>query len=93
MIKTDKAKEYGKKLQEISMKYLQKNLKVFNPSDKDYISDTGMIFSDAHNLYAAGGLMIAGDFDSALDLASGLDTMVRDEVPASIWNYLEKYTE
>jgi hypothetical protein len=37
--------------------------------------------------------MIAGDFDSALDLASGLDTAVRDEVPASIWNYLEKYTE
>jgi len=93
MIKTDKAKQCGKRLQDIAMKYLQKNVKLFNPSHEDYISDMGMIFDDACNLYAAGGMMITGNFDAAMDVASALDTVVRDAVPSSIWNYLEKYAE
>jgi hypothetical protein len=27
-----------------------------------------------------------------MGVASSLDTAVRDEIPKSIWNYLEKYT-
>jgi hypothetical protein len=51
-----------------------------------------MIFDDARNLYLVGLYMIEGDFDAAMGLASELDTLVRDEIPNSVWNYLEKFT-
>ena len=36
--------------------------------------------------------MFEGNFDAAYALATELDTLVRDEIPYSIWKYLQKYT-
>jgi hypothetical protein len=91
MIKTPKAKEYGKRMQVISVMYLNKNAKLFKNTQWEE-QDVKMIFDDARNLYLIGLYMIQGDFDAAMGLASELDTLVRDEIPNSIWNYLEKFT-
>ena len=93
MIKTPKAKEYGKKLQELSLKYVAKNAKLFKANEESYNRDMGMIFSDGADLYSMGGYMAQGDFDTAADIASGLDTVVREAVPNYIWAYLNKYTD
>jgi len=91
MIKTPKAKEYGKRMQVISHMYLNKNAKLFKNTQWEE-QDVKMIFDDARNLYLVGLYMIQGDFDAAMGLASELDTLVRDEIPRSVYNYLEKYT-
>jgi hypothetical protein len=91
MIKTPKAKEYGKRMQVISHMYLNKNAKLFKNTPWEE-QDVKMIFDDARNLYLVGLYMIQGDFDAAMGVASELDTLVRDEIPNSIWNYLEKFT-
>ena len=39
-----------------------------------------------------GQYMIEGNLDAAYGLATELDTLVRDEIPNSVWNYLQKYT-
>jgi hypothetical protein len=91
MILTPEAKKYGKKLQEISMKYLSKSAKLFKGTQWEE-QDVKMIFDDAQNLYLVGLYMIQGDFDAAMGVASELDTLVRDEIPKSVWNYLEKFT-
>jgi hypothetical protein len=91
MIKTPKAKEYGKRMQVISMMYLNKNAKLFRNTQWEE-QDVKMIFDDAQNLYLIGLYMIQGDFDAAMGVASELDTLVRDEIPKSVWNYLEKFT-
>lgn len=93
MIKTPQAKQYGKRLQEIALKYTAKNAKLFKASEESFNRDIGMIFSDGADLYSMGGNMIAGDFDTAADIASGLDTVVREAVPNYIWEYLNKYTD
>ena len=91
MIRTPRAKEYGKRLQEISFKYLKKNTKLFlnNEWEED---DIELLYKDAASLAMVGQYMIEGCFNSAYGLASELDTLVRDEIPKSVWNYLEKYT-
>jgi hypothetical protein len=91
MILTLKAKEYGKKMQEISLKYPARNAKLFKGTQWEE-QDVKMIFDDAQNLYLVGLYMIQGDFDAAMGVASELDTLVRDEIPKSVWNYLEKFT-
>jgi hypothetical protein len=91
MIKTPKAKEYGKRMQVISHMYLNKNAKLFKNTQWEE-QDVKMIFDDARNLYLVGLYMIQGDFDAAMGLASELDTLVRDEIPNSVWNYLQKFT-
>jgi hypothetical protein len=91
MIKTAKGKEYGKRLQVISHAYLNKNAKLFKNTQWEE-QDVKMIFDDAQNLYLIGLYLIQGDVDAAMGLASELDTLVRDEIPNSIWNYLEKFT-
>ena len=94
MIKTPKAKEYGKRMQVISHMYLNKNAKLFK-GERGSIweeQDVKMIFDDAANLYLIGLYMIEGDFDAAMGIASELDTLVRDEIPRSVYNYLEKFT-
>ena len=91
MIKTPKAKEYGKRMQVISMMYLNKNTKNFF-KDQWEEDDIEMLYKDAAGLSMIGQYMIEGCFEAAYGLASELDTLVRDEIPASIWNYLEKYT-
>lgn len=91
MIKTPTAKEYGKKMQDISQKYLVKNTKNFF-KDQWEEEDIELLYKDAANLSMIGQYMIEGNFDAAYSLASELDTLVRDEIPKSIWNYLEKYT-
>ena len=91
MMKTPKAKEYGKRLQVISHMYLNKNAKLFRGTQWEE-QDVKMIFDDARNLYLVGLYMIEGDLDAALGLASELDTVVREEIPNSIWKYLEKNT-
>ncbi len=55
-------------------------------------SDIELLHSDAANLAMIGQYMIEGNFDAAYALASELDTLVRDEIPNSIWKYLQKYT-
>jgi hypothetical protein len=91
MILTPEAKKYGKKMQEISLKYPSKNAKLFKGTQWEE-QDVKMIFDDAQNLYLVGLYMIQGDFDAAMGVASELDTLVRDEIPKSVWNYLEKFT-
>ena len=91
MILTPKAKEYGKRMQVISHMYLNKNAKLFRGTQWEE-QDVKMIFDDARNLYLVGLYMIEGDLDAALGLASELDTVVREEIPNSIWKYLEKNT-
>ena len=86
-----KGKEYGKRMQVISHMYLNKNAKLFRNTQWEE-QDVKMIFDDARNLYLVGLYMIQGDFDAAMGLASELDTLVRDEIPNSVWNYLEKFT-
>jgi hypothetical protein len=71
--------------------YLNKNAKLFKNTQWEE-QDVKMIFDDARNLYLVGLYMIQGDFDAAMGLASELDTLVRDEIPNSVWNYLEKFT-
>ena len=91
MIKTPKAKEYGKRLQVISHMYLNKNAKLFKNTQWEE-QDVSMVFDDARDLYLVGLYMIQGDFDAAMGVACELDTLVRDEIPNSVWNYLEKFT-
>lgn len=92
MIKTPTAKQYGKKMQAISEKYLTRNIKLFKPSEHGFEDDIKLMYDDACNLYMVGSYMLEGNFDAAMGVASSLDTAVRDEIPRSIWNYLEKYT-
>lgn len=97
MVLTPKAKEYGKKMQLISQMYLNKNLKRFRggPAYKSLQweeEDVQLMFNDASNLFLIGTYMIEGNFDAAMAIASEVDTMVRDEIPNSVWNYLEKFT-
>ena len=91
MIKTAKGKEYGKRMQVISHMYLNKNAKLFKNTQWEE-QDVKMIFDDAHNLYLVGLYMIQGDFDAAMGVASDMDTLVRDEIPQSVYNYLVKNT-
>jgi hypothetical protein len=91
MILTPKAKEYGKHLQVISHMYLNKNAKLFKNTQWEE-QDVSMVFDDARDLYLVGLYMIQGDFDAAMGVASDMDTLVRDEIPRSVWNYLEKFT-
>ncbi len=91
MIKTAKGKEYGKRLQVISHAYLNKNTKLFKNTQWEE-QDVSMVFDDARDLYLVGLYLIQGDVDAAMGLASELDTLVRDEIPNSIWKYMEKYT-
>jgi hypothetical protein len=78
-------------MQVISHMYLNKNAKLFKNTQWEE-QDVKMIFDDARNLYLVGLYMIQGDFDAAMGLASELDTLVRDEIPRSVYNYLEKFT-
>ncbi len=78
-------------MQVISHMYLNKNAKLFKNTQWEE-QDVKMIFDDARNLYLVGLYMIQGDFDAAMGLASELDTLVRDEIPNSVWKYLEKFT-
>ena len=91
MIKTPKAKEYGKRMKVLSVAYLTKNTKNFF-KDQWEEDDIEMLYKDAAGLSMIGQYMIEGNFDAAYSLASDLDTLVRDEIPNSVWNYLEKYT-
>jgi hypothetical protein len=91
MIKTPKAKEYGKRMKVISMMYLNKSTKLFFGGQWQE-DDIEMLFEDAANLAMIGQYMIEGNFDAAYALAADLDTLVRDEIPASVWNYMEKFT-
>ena len=91
MIKTAKAKEYGKRMRVISTMYLNKSTKMFFGGEWEE-SDIELLHSDAANLAMIGQYMIEGNFDAAYALASELDTLVRDEIPNSIWKYLQKYT-
>ena len=54
--------------------------------------DIELLHNDAANLAMIGQYMIEGNFDAAYALASELDTLVRDEIPNSVWKYLQKYT-
>ena len=91
MILTPKAKEYGKRMQVISHMYLNKSAKLFKGTQWEE-QDVKMIFDDARNLYLIGLYMIQGDFDAAMGVATELDTLVRDEIPRSVYNYLCKFT-
>jgi hypothetical protein len=88
----NKSKVYGKKMQEVSQKYLKANLKLFKATEEDYEQNVQMIFDDAQSLYAMGGYMIEGNLDAAMSLASEVATAVRDEIPTAIYNYLCKET-
>ena len=92
MIKTPKAKEYGKRMQVISHMYLNRWTKRFKATERDFERDMKMVFDDARNLYMVGAYMIEGNFDAAMAVANDMDTLVRDEIPRSVYNYLEKYT-
>lgn len=90
MIKTLKEKEHGKRMQALSITYLNKSTKMFFASEWQE-EDIAMLYKDAAGLSMIGQYMMEGNLDAAYALASDLDTLVRDEIPRSIWNYLEKY--
>jgi hypothetical protein len=91
MIKTPKAKEYGKRMKVIAMMYLNKSTKMFFAGQWEE-GDVELLYNDAANLAMIGQYMIEGNFDAAYALATELDTLVRDEIPNSVWKYLQKYT-
>lgn len=91
MILTPKAKQYGKRLQEVSMKYLAKWTREWKADREDFDELMKMTFDDAKNLHMVGAYMIQGDFHKAYRLACRLDTAVRDVIPNPVWNYLEKF--
>lgn len=78
-------------MRDISAAYLTKNTKNFF-KDQWEESDIELLYNDAAKLAIIGQYMIEGNFDAAMSVASEVDTIVRDEIPKSIWNYLEKYT-
>ena len=90
MIKTPKAKEYGKRMHIVAAKYLNKSTNMFFASEWQE-EDIELLYNDAANLSMIGQYMMEGNFDAAYALAIELDTLVRDEIPRSIWNYLQKY--
>ena len=92
MIKTPKAKEYGKRLQVEAMMYLNRWAKRFKASEQNFERDMNMVFTDARDLYTVGALMIEGDFHRAMKIVDKMDTLVRDEIPKSVYNYLWKFT-
>lgn len=91
MIKTPKAKEYGKRMRVISMMYLNRSTKLFFAGQWQE-DDIEMLYKDAASLSMIGQYMQEGNLDAAYALAADLDTLVRDEIPNSVWNYLQKYT-
>lgn len=90
MIRTPKAKEYGKRMKVIAMMYLNKSTKN-SFKDQWEEDDIEMLYKDAAGLSMIGQYMIEGNLNAAYSLASDLDTLVRDEIPKSVWNYLQKY--
>ena len=92
MIKTPKGKEYGKRMKVISMMYLNKSTKIFFNGQWEE-DDIELLYGDAANLAMIGQYLIEGNINAAYSLASELDTLVRDEIPNSVWNYMQKYTE
>lgn len=91
MILTPKAKQYGKRLQDVSMKYLTKWTRHWKADREDFDELMKMTFDDAKSLHMVGAYMIQGDFHKAYRLACRLDTAVRDVIPNPVWNYLEKF--
>jgi len=91
MIKTAKGKEYGKRMKVISMMYLNKSTKTFFGGQWEE-DDVELLYNDAANLAMIGQYLIEGNINAAYNLASELDTLVRDEIPNSVWNYLQKFT-
>jgi len=91
MIRTPEAKKYGKKLQELSAKYITQNAKLFRGTQWEE-QDVKMIFNDAASFFLTGSYMIEGDFDAAMGVVAEMDTAVRDEIPTAIYNYLCKFT-
>lgn len=92
MILTPKAKEYGKRLQVEAVMYINRWTKRFKASEETFERDMDMIFKDARDLYKVGALMAVGDFHRAMKIVDRMDTLVRDEIPRSIYNYLWKFT-
>ena len=92
MIKTPKGKEYGKRMKVLSTAYLTKSTKLFFNGQWEE-SDIELLYKDAAGLSMIGQYLIDGNINAAYSLASELDTLVRDEIPASVWNYMQKYTE
>ncbi len=90
MIKTVKGKEYGKRMKVISVMYLNKSTKMFFGGQWQE-DDIAMLYEDAASLAMIGQYLIEGNINAAYSLASDLDTLVRDEIPNSIWNYLQKF--
>jgi len=79
-------------MQDISQKYLNRWAKRFKATEQDFERDMKMVFDDARNLYMVGAYMVEGNFDAAYAVANEMDTLVRDEIPRSVYNYLEKFT-
>ena len=92
MIKTVKGKEYGKRMKVLSITYLTKSTKLFFNGQWEE-SDIELLYKDAAGLAMIGQYLIDGNINAAYSLASELDTIVRDEIPNSVWNYMEKYQE
>ena len=49
---------------------------------------TRLSFFDASDLYSIGTLIKKGQVNQARNLAYSLDTIVRDEIPQNIWDFL-----
>lgn len=92
MIKTPKGKEYGKRLKVLSITYLTKNTKLFFGGQWEE-EDIELLHNDAANLAMIGQYLIDGNINAAYSLASELDTIVREEIPNSVWTYMQKYQE
>ena len=79
-------------MQVISHMYINRWTKRFKATEQGFECDMKMVFDDARNLYMVGAYMIVGNFDAAMAVANEMDTLVRDEIPKSVYNYLCKFT-
>jgi len=60
-----------------------------DPEDKQYRK---MFEDDVKDLKKGLDLMKKKDYKGAIKFLDNLDTAVRDEIPTSVWNFLNKHT-
>ena len=81
------------------MKLTKKMIKEFESEIKDWCEDAEetdpeMIKAyedDREDLEYIRDLMVEGDYDYAAQRAGDLDTVVRDQIPEAIWDFLQDY--
>ena len=85
---------FGETMHKRSMDYINQWGSFFTKNEDCDTADevrkaTRLPFTDASDLYAVGTLLKKGQVSQAKTLAWSLDTIVRDEIPDDVWNFLK----